>query len=50
MTTRGIKEEEVKKIVEYMDHAFKHKDNEEVLAELRNKIKEMALSFPVPSL
>ncbi|MCX6823965.1 MAG: serine hydroxymethyltransferase [candidate division SR1 bacterium] len=50
MTTRGVKEDEVKKIVEYMDQAFKHKNNEEVLAELRNKIKEMALSFPVPGL
>lgn len=47
MTTRGIKEAEVKNIVEYMDEAFKNKDNEEVLAELRNKIKELALKFPV---
>lgn len=50
MTTRGVKEEEVKQIVEYMDQAFKNKDNEEMLAELRNKIKEMAVSFPVPGL
>ncbi len=50
MTTRGVKEEEVKRIVEFMDQAFKNKDNEEVLADLRNKIREMALSFPVPGL
>ena len=50
MTTRGIKEAEVKKIVEYMDKAFKNKDNEEVLAQLKNKIKAMALSFPVPGI
>ena len=50
MTTRGVKEEEVKKIVEYMDEAFKNKDNEEILAELRNKIRGLALSFPVPGL
>ena len=50
MTTRGVKEEEVKKIVEYMDESFKNKDNEEVLAELRNKVKEISLSFPVPGL
>ncbi len=47
MTTRGIKEEETKLIVEYMDYALKNKDNEEILAELKNKIREMALSFPV---
>ena len=50
MTTRGIKEGETKQIVEYMDQALKNKDNEEILAELRNKVKELALSFPVPSL
>ena len=50
MTTRGIKETEVKHIVEFMDQAFKNKDKEEVLAELRNKIRELALSFPVPGL
>lgn len=50
MTTRGIKEEEVKQIVEYMDQAFKNKDNEEVLAELRNKIRAFSLSFPVPGI
>jgi len=50
MTTRGIKEEETKLIVEYMDHALKNTDNEEILAELKNKVKELALSFPVPGL
>jgi len=50
MTTRGIKEQEVKQIVEFMDHAFKNKDNEEILADLRTKVREMSLSFPVPGL
>jgi glycine hydroxymethyltransferase len=50
MTTRGIKEAETKKIVEFIDQALKNKDNEEVLAELKNKVKELALKFPVPSL
>jgi glycine hydroxymethyltransferase len=48
MTTRGVKEDEVKKIVEYMDEALKNKDNEEILSELRNKIREISLKFPVP--
>lgn len=50
MTTRGIKENEVKHIVEFMDQAFKNKDNEEILAVLRNKIREISLSFPVPGI
>lgn len=50
MTTRGVKEDEVKHIVECMDQAFKNKDNEEILADLRNKVRELALSFPVPGL
>ena len=50
MTTRGVKEEEVKKIVEFMDQALKNKDNEEVLAELKNKVRIFTLNFPVPSL
>jgi len=50
MTTRGVKEEEVKQIVEFMDQALKNKDNEELLAELKNKVRELALKFPVPSL
>ena len=50
MTTRGIKEAETKKIVEYIDQALKNKDNEEILVELKNKVREMALLFPVPGI
>lgn len=50
MTTRGIKEDEVKHIVEYIDHALKNRNNEEILTQLRNKVREMSLSFPVPGL
>ncbi|EKD24554.1 MAG: hypothetical protein ACD_80C00210G0003 [uncultured bacterium (gcode 4)] len=50
MTTRGIKEADTAKIVEFMDQAFKNKDDEEMLAELRNKVREFCKNFPVPSL
>ncbi len=50
MTTRGIKEVDTIKIVEFMDHALKNKDNEEVLAELKKKVRACSLSFPVPGL
>jgi glycine hydroxymethyltransferase len=48
MTTRGVKEADVKQIVAFIDQALKNKDNEEVLAELRNKVRDFALKFPVP--
>jgi len=48
MTTRGIKEEETKQIVEYIDQALKSKENEDILADLRIRVREMSLSFPVP--
>lgn len=50
MTTRGMKEEEVKQIVEFMDQAVKNRENEEILSELKNKVRALALKFPVPSL
>ncbi len=50
MTTRGVKEEEVKQIVEFMDQVLKNRENEEMLAELKEKIRILALKFPVPSL
>lgn len=50
MTTRGIKEEDTKKIVEFIDTALKNKDNEEMLAEIKNQVRKFTLDFPVPSL
>lgn len=50
MTTRGIKEADAQKIVEFIDQAFKNKDNEEALADLKNKVREFCKNFPVPSL
>lgn len=50
MTTRGMKEEEVKQIVEFMDQALKNRENEEMLSELKNKVRAFSLSFPVPGI
>jgi len=50
MTTRGMKEADVKKIVEFIDQALKNKENEEKLAELRTKVRNFSLKFPVPGL
>lgn len=50
MTTRGVKEAETKQIVEFMDEALKHREDEEKLSALRKEVREFALRFPVPSL
>lgn len=49
VTTRGLKELEMALLVEYMDSAFKNKENEEKLAELKNKVKELCIKFPIPT-
>jgi len=50
MTTRGVKEEDTRKIINFIDQAFKNKDNEEVLAGLKNEVKEFCKAFPVPGI
>ena len=49
VTTRGLKENEMKTIVEYIDSAFRNKDNEEELNNLKLRVKEMCEKFPVPT-
>ncbi len=50
MTTRGVKEDDVKMIVEFIDQALKNKDDEKILAELKNKVRLFCKKFPVPSI
>jgi len=50
MTTRGVKEDDTRKIIDFIDRAFKNKDNEEILAELKNEVKEFTKAFPVPGI
>jgi glycine hydroxymethyltransferase len=49
VTTRGMKEEEMKLIVEYIDAAFKNKENENKLAELKQKVRGLCEKFPTPT-
>ena len=49
ITTRGLKELEIKLIVSWIDEALNNKDDQNKLAELKNNIKEMCLKFPTPS-
>lgn len=47
-TTRGMKEAEMKKIVEIIDLAFNNKNSEEELNNLKNIVKEICAQFKVP--
>ena len=48
MTTRGIKEADARRIVEFIHEAITHRDQPEVLDQLRQKVSEFCSTFPVP--
>lgn len=50
MTTRGVKETDTAKIVDFMDRAFKKYDNEEKLASIKQEVIEFCKQFPVPGI
>ncbi len=50
MTTRWVKESDVKKIVEYIDLALKNYDKPKLLENLKKDIEEFTKDFPVPSI
>ena len=47
ITTRGVKEEEIIKIVEFIDRVITNRDNEEVIDEVRTEINEMMNKYPL---
>jgi len=50
ITTRGMKQEEVKKIVGWVNAAIEQKDEAEMLDNIKAQVKEMCLNFPIPSI
>ena len=50
MTTRGVKETDTAKIVDFMDRAFKNYDNEEILTSIKKEVIEFCKQFPVPGI
>lgn len=50
MTTRGMKENDIRQVVRLMHEAFVHADDEAHLAGLRQQIIQLSRQFPVPSL
>ncbi len=49
LTTRGMKQAEMKQIAEWIDQAISAHDDEKVLSKLRSEIKNFAKNFPLPS-
>ena len=47
ITSRGLKEKDCLKVVEYIDIALKHKDNPKEIAKLKSKINTMMAKFPL---
>jgi glycine hydroxymethyltransferase len=48
VTTRGMKEAEMKHIAEWMDQAIKHPEDEQKLTHLAKEVAEFCSTFPVP--
>jgi glycine hydroxymethyltransferase len=47
ITTRGVKEAEIVKIVEFIDRVITNRDNEEVIDQVRTEINEMMNKYPL---
>ena len=47
VTTRGMKENEMKKISEYINRAIENSENENELNSVKNEIKEFCSAFPL---
>lgn len=46
-TTRGMKEKEMIKIVEFVDSAIANRTDKKKLKEIRNEVKKLCLEFPI---
>lgn len=49
ITTRGMKENEIKLIVSLMDQALINKEDDGKLAEIKEEIKKLCAQFPIPT-
>ena len=47
ITTRGMKEQEMKQIAEWIEQALDNHDNDAELAKIKNNVKELADRFPI---
>lgn len=50
ITTRGLKQAEIKKIAAWINAGLEQKDEPEMLNNIKKQVKEMCLEFPIPSI
>lgn len=48
VTTRGMKEKDIVKVVDLIDRALANKDNEHELKKIANEVKNFSIKFPLP--
>jgi glycine hydroxymethyltransferase len=49
LTTRGMKEAEMRQIARWIDEVLREPDNETVLSRVREQVRELCRQFPAPS-
>ncbi|MFA6171334.1 MAG: serine hydroxymethyltransferase [Patescibacteria group bacterium] len=49
ITSRGMKEKEIIKVATWINAAIEHRDEPDVLEQIRKEVREMCLAFPIPS-
>ncbi len=49
ITTRGLLEDDMEQIADWMHQAVEHREDEARIAELRDAVRELALKYPLPS-
>lgn len=49
ITTRGLKEEHMEQVAEWMLQAIKNRQDDKILNKLSNEVREFSLQFPLPS-
>ncbi|MFA5644176.1 MAG: serine hydroxymethyltransferase [Patescibacteria group bacterium] len=47
ITTRGFKENEVLQVVEFIDLAFRNKDDEKILEKIKQEVEQLCQKFPI---
>jgi glycine hydroxymethyltransferase len=50
LTTRGMKEEEMKQVAKWIDEAIINKGDQERLNNIKGEVKKMCSEFPIPSI
>lgn len=49
ITTRGMKEDEMKQVAKWLDIALKNKNEQKKLTAIKEEVKELCLKFPLPN-